>query len=131
MVRAQHRSHVKTLFAAFEMTAQMAATPKSLANSLAFLLIDLTDPEFRPWMLVNSRATHSGYKALLEDAIGAGELTRCDTDGLARLISATLHGSMVSWAVYQKGPAAAWVKRDMELLLKPYRAAKRNKRDAS
>ena len=50
--------------------------------------MDLTDPEFRQWSLMNSRATRAGFRALLADAIRAGELERCDTEGLARLIVA-------------------------------------------
>src|SRR6185369_13425807 len=99
----RHRSPVKALFGCFEMTASMAATPESLARSLSFLQIDLIDPEFHKWMLVNAEATEAGYRALLRDCIRAGELARCNTEMLARLIQATLHGSMVSWAVFQKG----------------------------
>ena len=102
----------------------MAATPEMLANNLAFLQLDLTDPEFRPWTLLNARSTAAGYRALIEDAIRAKELKRCDTAALARLINATLHGSMVSWAFFQEGSAADWVRRDMETLLKPYRPSR-------
>ena len=123
-IRAQHRSPLRTLFACFEFTAGMAATPEMLANNLAFLQLDLTDPEFRQWSLLNARSTAAGYQALIEDAIRAKELKRCNTAALARLINATLHGSMVSWAFFQEGSAADWVRRDMEALLKPYRLAR-------
>ena len=48
--------------------AQMAETPEMLANNLAFLQIDLTDPEFRQWTLTHFSANDAGYRALLEDA---------------------------------------------------------------
>lgn len=124
MVRATHRSPLKALFACFDQMAQMAETPEMLANNLAFLQIDLTDPEFRKWTLKHFRANDAGYQALLEDAIVARELKRCDVKALTRLIGATLHGSLVSWAFVQEGTALAWVRQDMELLLAPYRAAK-------
>ena len=114
MIRAQHRSPLKTLFACFEFTAQMAATPEMLANNLAFLQLDLTDPEFRQWTLLNARSTAEGYESLIREAIRARELKRCDAPALSRLISATLHGSMVSWAFFQEGKAADWVRRDMK-----------------
>jgi len=126
-VRAGHRSPVKALFAAFDEMAAMAATPEALANSLAFLQMDLADPEFRRWTLMNARATTTGFRALLEDAIRAGELRRCDALGLARLIQAAAHGSMVTWAVYQEGPVADWLRRDMQLLLAPYRLSRRDR----
>ena len=126
-VRAENASPLKALFASFAEMARLAETPEALANNLAFLQIDLTDPEFRRWTLVNSRATLAGFRALLEDAIQAGELEPCDTKGLARLIQAAAHGSMVSWAFHQEGRVAEWMRRDMEVLLAPYRAPKKGK----
>jgi len=120
-VRAENRSPLKALFACFTEMACMAATPEALANTLAFLQMDLTDPDFRQWSLMSSKATLAGFHALLDDAVRAGELERCDTEGLARLIQAASHGSLVSWAFHQDGDAAAWMRRDMEVLLKPYR----------
>ncbi|MCL4522410.1 MAG: TetR/AcrR family transcriptional regulator [Acidobacteria bacterium] len=126
-VRAGNRSPLKALFATFREMARLAKTPEVLANSMAFLQMDLTDPEFRRWTLVNSRATLAGFRDLLEDAIRAGELVKCDTQGLARLIQAAAHGSMVSWAFHQEGKVEEWVRRDMELLLRPYRVARKKK----
>jgi AcrR family transcriptional regulator len=122
-VRAENRSPLRALFASFREMACLAASPETLANTLAFLQIDLTDPEFRRWTLLNARATHAGFRGLLEDAILARELRPCDTGGLARLIYAAAHGSMITWAFYQEGTAAEWICRDMELLLAPYRIA--------
>jgi AcrR family transcriptional regulator len=126
-VRAENGSPLKALFASFGEMARLAETPESLANNLAFLQIDLTDPEFRRWTLVNSRATLAGFRALLEDAIQAGELEPCDTKGLARLIQAAAHGSMVSWGFHQEGRVGEWMRRDMEVLLAPYRAPRKGK----
>jgi hypothetical protein len=117
---------LKALFASFDEMACMAETPDVLANSLAFLQMDLTDPEFRPWTLMNARATTAGFRSLIEDAIRAGELRRCDAESLARLLQAAAHGSLVTWALYQEGPVADWLRRDMELLLAPYRVARRS-----
>jgi len=123
-VRAAHRSPLKALFAAVEEMAQMAASPEALANTLAFLQLFLTDPEFRHWTLINSRAMLAGYRKLLDEAVRSRELRRCDTEGLARLINEAAHGSMVLWAFFQEGSAAAWMRRDMELLIAPYRTAR-------
>ncbi len=127
-VRAGHRSPLKALFATFEEMARLAKSPEVLANNLAFLQMDLTDPEFRRWTLVNSRATLAGFRKLLEDAIRAGELRPCDTQGVARLIQAATHGSMVAWAFHQEGDVASWMRRDMELLLRPYRVERKKNR---
>jgi AcrR family transcriptional regulator len=97
-------------------------------SPLKVLFVDLTDPEFRCWTLLSARAILAGYRYLLEDAIRAGELLRCDTLGLARLIQAATHGSMVDWAFHQEGQVGDWMRRDMELLLKPYRVARKRKK---
>jgi AcrR family transcriptional regulator len=130
-VRAAHRSPLKALFAAFDQMARMARTPEELANSLAFLQMDLTDPEFREWTVLNSEATLKGFRDLLDEAVRAGELINCPTAGLARLIQATTHGSLVAWAFHQEGEAMDWVRRDMEMLLKPYRAGSKKQRDGT
>ena len=127
MVRAGNRSPLKALFASFAEMARLAETPEVLANNLAFLQMDLTDPEFRPWTVMNSRATLAGFRELLEDAIREGELMRCDTEGLARLIQAATHGSMVAWAFHQEGAVEEWLRRDMEMLLRPYRVKQKRK----
>ena len=125
MVRAANRSPLKALFASFAEMARLAETPEVLANNLAFLQMDLTDPDFRQWTLMNSRATLAGFRELLDDAIRAGELMRCDTEGLARLIQAATHGSMVAWAFHQEGPVGEWLRRDMEMLLRPYQVKRK------
>lgn len=98
-----------------------------MANHLAFLQIDLSDPEFHRHMLELSRRTEAGYRALLNEAIAAGEIIPCDTARLARAISALAGGSLIGWAVYRRGPAEAWVRNDLETLLAPYRQGSRRR----
>ena len=123
-VRAAHKSPLAAIFSAVEMMAQMAETPEALANNLAFLQIDLTDPDFRRLAVEHSLATEHGYRALLEEAVAAGELVRCNTARLARVIGALEGGSMLAWAIRREGPVAAWLRRDLETVLKPLRASK-------
>src|SRR5215831_8245675 len=49
------------------------STPDELANSVAFLQMDLSDPDFRKPALANSKQILAGYAALIRDAIDAGE----------------------------------------------------------
>jgi len=128
--RARHRSPLKALLASVLEIAQMAETPEILANHLAFLHLDLTDPEFRQWTLVHSRATLAGYRALLDEAVSAGELHACQTAALARAIAAVSHGSLVSWAFFQQGRAEDWLRQDIEIVLAPYRAPTKRKDSA-
>jgi len=123
MVRAAHPgSPIAAIIAAATMMTQHMGTPEELANSLAFLQIDISDPEFHTHTLEMSRKHLAGYKALLKDAIAAGELKPHDTLRMARAINALAGGSLISWAVFREGTAERWVKRDLETLLAPYRA---------
>lgn len=121
-VRQAHTSPLEALFDAATTMARMSTTPEELANSLAYLQIDLSDPDFHRHILEGSRATHRGYRALLDDAIVRGELRRCDTDRLARTVDAIAGGSLIGWAIHRKGKAETWVRKDLETLLAPYRA---------
>ena len=118
-VRAAHPSPLRAIFAAVETMAQMAETPEALANHLAFLQIDLTDPDFRSLAVECSRATEAGYRALLTEAIAAGELTRCNPRRLARVIAALEGGSMLAWAIRREGCVTAWLRKDLETVLRP------------
>jgi AcrR family transcriptional regulator len=100
--------------------AQMAKTPAELANHLAFLQMDLTDPEFHTHALAQSRVARAELGALLDDAVAAGELTPTDTRSLARAVHTIVSGSLVAWAIHRQGTAARWVARDLEAVLAPY-----------
>lgn len=121
-LRAQHASPLAALIAAATDMARRTTSPEELANSLAFLQIDVTDPDFRRPMVEMSQKTLRGYRNLLDDAIAAGELRPCDTDRLARAIAALTAGSLINWGAFRKGTAEHWVRTDLETLLAPYLA---------
>jgi len=121
--RAEYRSPLKTLIELWVESSGFAATPESMANFLAYLQIDLSDPEFHAVLLTQSVTMRDESRKLLDDAVTARELRPCNTAELARLVQQTNYGSMLDWAVYRKGPLAAWIRRSLESLLAPYRAA--------
>jgi len=118
-LRAAHRSPLAALFAALEEMACLCESPEALANNLAFLEIDLTDPDFHRLALKNSRQTLAGYRALLHDAIAAGEIVKCNTVRMARALSAMAGGSLLSWAILREGTVTRWLRADIETLLAP------------
>jgi AcrR family transcriptional regulator len=127
--RAKHKSPLDALFAMFVDSSAFAATPESMANALAYLQIDLTDREFHAVLLRQFVTIRDETKKLLDDAVAARELKRCDTAQLARLIPQVNNGAMLDWAVYRKRPLAAWIRSSLEAALAPYRkAAKRKSR---
>jgi AcrR family transcriptional regulator len=123
-LRAKHRSPVAALLGLADCMSVMGETPEAIAHSLAFLQIDLTDAAFLAHARSASAGFHAGISALVRDAIAAGELRKCDPPRLARALQATLNGSLLDWAIQQQGSMAAWIRRDLKVVLEPYRAAR-------
>jgi AcrR family transcriptional regulator len=125
MVRAAHRSPLAAVVAAATDITRYLDTPEEVANHLAFLQMDLSDPDFNRLMVINSRKMLEGYRRLLSEAVDAGELIECDTARLARAITAVCGGSLISWAALRQGTAVAWVRTDVDTVLEPYRSRTR------
>lgn len=121
MLRKGHRSPLAVLRAYAECMADMASTPEALLRNLAYLQIDLSDPDFRRHLAVSARATREELQRLIAEAIDANELVPVtNARQLARTIDAVVGGSMMSWAMHQEGPAAKWMRDDLNAVLKPY-----------
>jgi AcrR family transcriptional regulator len=122
----QHRSPLAALRAWSDCMAGLAVSPAALFRNLAYLQIDLTDPEFRRHLSVQARGTRAGLRAVIEAAKAAGELVpRTRSDQLARTIEAVLSGSMLVWGFYQDGTAASWMRADLNAVLAPYETRRR------
>jgi len=119
-VAKQHASPLGALRGYADCMAGMAASPAALARSLAYLQIDLTDPDFRKYLVKQARATRAGLRRLVEAALRAGELSPgVNPAQLARTIEAILTGSMITWAFYREGTAANWMRADLDAVLAP------------
>ena len=119
-MRAASRSALDAVVAAASDMATHIRTPEELANNLAFFQIDLSDPEFHRLALEHSRRVRAGYRALLDEAMEAGELRSCDTEALASALQGIAAGSLLNWAIHRTGPLVAFVRADIGTLLKPY-----------
>jgi AcrR family transcriptional regulator len=124
-IRDAHESPLEALLAAATEMARHVESPETLANNLAFLQIDLSDPDFHRLALENSKLIRAGYEALLDEAVAAGELERTDTSRLARVVEALSGGSLISWAINRDGDVVEFVREDLETLLAPFRPARR------
>lgn len=124
--RARHKSPLKALIELHADGTAFAPTPEAMANGLAYLQIDLTDPDFHSITLAQFAVIRDETRKLLEEAVAAGELRPCDTRELARLIQHVNGGAMLAWAVYREGPVASWVRRELEALLAPYRRPRKS-----
>jgi AcrR family transcriptional regulator len=122
-IRAQHRSPLRAIEGVVDCMAQMARTPEALANGLAFFEMDLADPEFHRLALDHAREFRVELRGMLDDAMRAGELRRCPASRLANAVQGMIGGSMLNWAIHREGKAAAFMRADLETLLRPYRSA--------
>jgi hypothetical protein len=129
--RSGKSSPLSALNSALGEMTRYARTPEELANGLAFLEMDLTDPDFHRLARRSSKAILAGYRALLDDAIAAGELVACDTARLSHAVHALANGSMLEWAIHREGALADWLRRDVATLLAPLRVAKTGRRAAA
>lgn len=128
-LRAAHRQPLAALRAYATCMAGLAATPDALSRNLAYLQIDLTDPEFRAHLQANARATRLEIESLLRAAVMEGVLRRdVDAPRLARTIEAVISGSLMTWACYRTGAAAVWIRHDLDAVLQPHLAVGREAR---
>lgn len=134
-VAAARQRHARPLDALVDLATGMARgidSPTVLANHLAFLQLDLSDPEFHAHALAHARRVVAAHAALLAEAWAAGDLAASpegeapDVERLARAVQATAGGALIAWAIERDGTAAAAVARDLETLLAPYRAPERH-----
>jgi AcrR family transcriptional regulator len=102
--------------------AQMAPSPEAVSNALAFLQVDLSDPEFHAYALAQAKATLIEMKKILDDGVKNGQLVKCDTARLAFALNAMIGGAMVSWAVVREGTAVETMQQAVDTLIRPYLA---------
>ncbi|MEW9550393.1 TetR family transcriptional regulator [Nonomuraea sp. NPDC050783] len=122
--REAHRSPLAALRAALAGLAEGVSTPEELANSLAFLQLDLTDAEFRAHAAEHARRTRDEIAALLADAVAAGELAPAtDTGRLAGAVQVTYNGVLILWALTGDGPLPAALAEALDDTLRPHLAA--------
>jgi AcrR family transcriptional regulator len=124
--RKKHTSPLEALLGILaECSTLFAVSPEELANHLAFLQMDLTDPEFYEATLKQGRDTHIQIRELLDEAVAARELVPGDTERLARAVHDVYTGAVLNWAVFREGPVEDRVLQGLATLLSPLRAIRR------
>jgi AcrR family transcriptional regulator len=130
--QAHPGSPTSALLAMGDCVSRAVSTPEEISNGLAFLQMDLTDPDFHRLALASSKVMHDQVRQLVADGITAGELTDVHVEPLTRALVATLHGSLVGWAISRRGILSDWLRRDLETVLRPHlkRPTRRPKRSS-
>ncbi len=123
----RHDSPLNSLFAAATSRPGPIDGSVSFANRMSFYMSQLNDAEFREIAVENGQRAVAGYKRLLDSAVEAGELSvgYTDTAQLAETIYSMMMGSLVTWAVMNEGTYQAKMRRDLDLLLRPFRRGPR------
>ena len=121
VIRDAHSSPLEALQALADCVAGLAQTPEILANNLAFLQIDLVDPDFRKLADGHARAMRLEIRKFLDDAVKSGELQPCDTGRLALAVAGMMNGSLLQWAIDREGDVKARMREDLDTLLRPRR----------
>jgi AcrR family transcriptional regulator len=121
--RERGASSVDALLDALAAVAGPESTPEAVSNLLAFQQMEMQDPEFHALALEGARAMREEIAALLEDALAAGELARCDPDDLARTVQTAYNGALLTWALFREGTLDGWLRGEIEEVIAPYTPA--------
>jgi AcrR family transcriptional regulator len=100
---------------------QAMGTPDALARHLAFLQLELADPEFHQHVLQHAQVAREQIRLLLDAAVEYGELRPCDTAALARAVHVTYNGTLITWAIFRQGQLASRLRQELEFILEPFR----------
>ncbi len=119
--REETDSPLDALVAALTGLTRGIETPEALANHLAFLQVDLSDPDFRRHAQASAQVLREEIRALLDAAVRAGELVRLQSVRVARAMQTTYNGSLATWVVAREGSLAEWLREDLDLMLQPYK----------
>ena len=119
--RERHASPLDALLHALTRADAAGDTPDALANDLALAHMHLHEPEFHAHALSHATASLAGIRALLKEAVQAGELAECDPEDLSRTVQTAYTGALSTWAVYRSGALDEWLRGEVEAVLEPYR----------
>lgn len=101
--------------------ADLANTPEEMAHHLAFLQMDLTDPDFHQLARAHALEQERQVRRLLAAAASAGELRPGNAGARSRTLLAVTNGSLLRWAIVRSGSASRWLARDLEAVLESWR----------
>lgn len=119
---ARATSPLDALLYALEHLPGDIDTPEKLANHVAFLQLDLADPEFRALAVEHAQIMRRQIKRLLDEAIVCGELRACDTLDLTEAAYAIVSGALITWALGGAGDPGTWLRARVNYLLDCFRA---------
>jgi AcrR family transcriptional regulator len=122
-----HTSPLRALVGHLIAMASVLSTPDELSRHLAFLQLELGDPEFHHHTRRHADAMRKQVRLLLEAAVEGGELKPCDTKRLADALHVTYNGALITWAILRRGSLTQHLRRELEFVLEPHRTSERRR----
>lgn len=117
-VREEHGSPLAAIMAFTAEWMAPMATPERFANHLAFLCMDLADPQLHEHALAVHKAQGRAIETLLAEAASKGELRAgTDTAALAGSVQAIIAGAGLTWALDRQGALPQRLQREISSLL--------------
>ena len=93
-----------------------------LANHMAMLQLDLTDPQLHARTVEQSRLVRRRITDLLERAVAAGELVHDTPDELTAIVYTAYNGALITWAIDGTADLHDWIRAQVDAVIRPYRA---------
>ena len=93
----------------------------AIANNLAFLHLDLTDPELGAHAARQSRLLRRAIARLVEEAIESRDIVAQDAAELADTLYTVYNGALVGWAIDGRGSLSRWLSDRLDRVLACHR----------
>ncbi|MFF3086080.1 TetR/AcrR family transcriptional regulator [Streptomyces nojiriensis] len=120
-IRGEHGSALEALAALLAEWMAPMVSPEAFANHLAFLCMDLTDPELRERALAVHEAQRRAVGTLLTQALSTGELrATTDVEALTATVQAVTSGAGLVWALDREGTLVRRVRHGLDAVLAPH-----------
>lgn len=120
-VRRTHDSALGALTTLMVGSVAALSTPESYANHLAFLCMDLGDPQLYERTLTIHHTQQRLIEQLLTEAVGTGELrTDSSPAALARTVQAVTAGVGLNWALEREGRLEQRLRQELDAVLAPH-----------
>ena len=122
-VRSTSPTALSALRAALLKLTAGIDTRHAIANHLALLRLDLTDPDLGAHAAKQSRLFRRAITQLIEEAITTGEIDSTDPTKLADTIYTVYNGALVTWAIDGTGSLARWLSQRLDRVLAHHQPA--------
>lgn len=120
-VREEHETALDALTSLVTGWMDSMNTPERFANHLAFLCMDLTDPQLHEHALRVHLAQRRAIQRLLTEAMDMGELRpNVKVVPLARSVQAIIAGAGLTWALERRGTLSQALAQELDTLLRPH-----------